>query len=117
MRRTLVKIYIIAIACGVGYYLLTQVIGLSVPCLIYETTGFMCPGCGLTHMFLALLHFDIAGAFGHNPFMLILISIWNLIALLLFIGKPRWLKSERVLLGALYLSLAAALIFTVCRNL
>lgn len=41
--------------------------GYSLPCLFYQITGLMCPGCGNSRAALALLRLDIAAAFSYNP--------------------------------------------------
>ena len=41
--------------------------GLSLPCPIRAATGFLCPGCGITQLFLSLGRGDFAGAWAANP--------------------------------------------------
>ena len=36
-------------------------------CLMYNITGFMCCGCGVTRGFCAFMHFDFAAAAEYNP--------------------------------------------------
>lgn len=36
------------------------------PCLFTLALGHPCPGCGMTRALLALLHGDLAAAWGHN---------------------------------------------------
>jgi len=45
---------------------------LSVPCVLYETTGLYCPGCGSGRAIHALLHGRIREAFFHNPLLFLL---------------------------------------------
>jgi hypothetical protein len=42
-------------------------------CVLYQTTGLQCPGCGGLRAAHALLHGDVASAFRLNP-MLVLLS-------------------------------------------
>lgn len=41
------------------------------PCPFRALTGLWCPGCGTTRALYALLHGDLAGAFGLNPLMVV----------------------------------------------
>jgi len=47
------------------------------PCGFKVVTGLPCPGCGLTHCFTAMAHFDIFAAVHANPFgvLLFLVSL------------------------------------------
>ena len=47
-------------------YCLAALSGLGLPCLFYQITGLMCPGCGNTRAALALLRLDIGAAFSYN---------------------------------------------------
>jgi hypothetical protein len=39
------------------------------PCIFYELTGLLCPGCGAGRCSLALLRFDLHAAFRCNPLL------------------------------------------------
>ena len=41
------------------------------PCLLYQTTGLHCPGCGGTRCAYALLHGDLAQAAAYNVLVLL----------------------------------------------
>ena len=62
----------IGIPCGI---LLLATLGLffenTPPCIFYELTGLLCPGCGSGRFMLALLHFDFYAAFRYNPLLFI----------------------------------------------
>lgn len=89
-------------------------------CLILKYTGFYCAGCGTQHMLLALLRGDFVRAAGENLFMLILLPAAGLYilgeAVRYVQGKPGiWRrKGFLIALGGI---LAAAVIFTVARNI
>ncbi|HJL16328.1 MAG TPA: DUF2752 domain-containing protein [Sandaracinaceae bacterium LLY-WYZ-13_1] len=42
------------------------------PCGFLVYTGFPCPGCGLTTSFSHMIRLDVVGAFGANPFGILL---------------------------------------------
>ncbi len=116
MRRSIIKIYLWVIAIGGGYWLWGELTGLYLPCFYYSSTGLLCPGCGCTRMFLALSRLQFAEAFSHNPVVLVLLIFWNLIAVLCFWGKPKFLQSKRFLWIALYCTIGILLIFGFLRN-
>ena len=110
-------------AVGLGLSALAATAGIGVPCPWRTLTGTLCPFCGATHVGVALLRGDLAGAWASNPFVLtglvvltLLGALWTIEAL----GGPsvrapkrlRW-SSDRwwLLIGA------AALGFAVWRNL
>lgn len=45
--------------------------GLYLPCLFRSVTGYLCPGCGATRMFLSLMQLDPVKAFHYNPMLLV----------------------------------------------
>ncbi|PIU19970.1 MAG: hypothetical protein COT18_04715 [Elusimicrobia bacterium CG08_land_8_20_14_0_20_59_10] len=49
-------------------------------CFFRALTGLPCPGCGMTHAFLALGRLDFAGAFAHNPLVFPLAALLMLCA-------------------------------------
>lgn len=57
----------IVLLAGLLYYLIISITGKGIPCLYYMTTGFYCPGCGVTRMMKALLRLDFASAFHYHP--------------------------------------------------
>ncbi|MEZ4650822.1 MAG: DUF2752 domain-containing protein [Candidatus Eisenbacteria bacterium] len=90
------------------------------PCLFHELTGFHCTGCGSTRALLALLHGNIAEAWGQNPLLLLVLPWlaygafdWGLVRFAPSHGLWRWNVP-----GRLYWGFAALVIaFTVVRNL
>ena len=53
-------------AALVGYVVIFDRTGLGMPCVLYETTGLKCGGCGLTRAAVSLLHLDFAAAFAYH---------------------------------------------------
>lgn len=48
------------------YYFWVRITGLALPCLFYMQTGLLCPGCGITRLFLSLAEGDFARAYSCN---------------------------------------------------
>ena len=40
----------------------------GIPCWFRVITGFRCPGCGITHSMLSLIHLDFQNVLSHNLF-------------------------------------------------
>ena len=57
--------------------------GVFLECAIYELTGYYCPGCGITRLFLSLLKLDFYQAFRYNP--LIFVSLPIIVILIIYI--------------------------------
>lgn len=72
MDKKRLKIVSIVITAGILYYIEIKTIGISIPCLFYQTTGFKCPGCGITTAILALLQGDFHAAISANTGLAVL---------------------------------------------
>lgn len=68
------------LAAGLGYALWVHITGLALPCPFRAATGFLCPGCGVTRLCLALLRGDFAAAWQANPMLLLLLPPLALLA-------------------------------------
>jgi hypothetical protein len=88
-------------------------------CPIHEYLHLECPGCGATRALAALLHGRIAEALHFNALIIFLLpfaAAWGILCYHRFLQhKP--LHRPRVPTAAMHLALAAAIIFTVTRNL
>lgn len=60
---------------GLGYAALCRRFGVLIPCPFHALTGLSCPGCGVSHMCLALLRLDLAAAFRYQPALLLSLPI------------------------------------------
>ena len=117
MRKKIIKIYGIILAVLIPYAIIAMVTGWGLPCVTRKLTGLMCPGCGVSRMFLSMIRLDFKSAFFHNQAMFVLFFAWNLIAALAFVGKPRFVRNVRFLLVFLSVSVLFLVIFTIFRNL
>ncbi|GAA1768035.1 DUF2752 domain-containing protein [Nostocoides vanveenii] len=86
-------------------------------CPFRALTGYACPLCGGLRMTDALLHGDLAAAWGHNPLVMTLLGISALLLAARVAGRgPRLrplLADPRLALGLV----AVMTVFAVVRNL
>ena len=68
-KGALIKRTGVLILLGVLYGCLVSYTGVSVPCPFRYFTGFLCPGCGITTLFLSLARGDLHGAKEANIFL------------------------------------------------
>ena len=105
-----------AAALGVLYLIWLHGTGIAIPCPFRMVTGRLCPGCGITRMFVCLSRLDFEGAFRANPFLFVTLPF--LVAQLIYAeymrGRGRKLPAwdNVVLIGYII----ALLVFGVVRN-
>ncbi len=116
-RRTIRRIYAVILTIGSAYLLFILITGWGIPCLYHLTTGWLCPGCGISRMFLSLARGDIAAAFAYNPVMFCLLPLWNLEALLCYWGRFPLFRRPAWLYSLLTITVTVLLVFTWVRNL
>ena len=58
----LVKRTGIIVLLGLAYGCFADITGISVPCPVRYLTGVLCPGCGITTLFLSVAHGDLQSA-------------------------------------------------------
>lgn len=112
-----IRYLLIILGVGFGYYLWLNFTHLGIPCPFRTITGWLCPGCGITHMLIALIQLDFHTAYLENPFLLLTLPF--LIGEILYQRylqltkqvNPRW---NQVLL---WLYVIALIIFGTLRNL
>lgn len=62
---------------------------LDLPCILRSLTGVICPGCGMSRAWLALLRLDLRAAFSYHP------MFWSVPLLALFILYDGHLLSNK----------------------
>jgi hypothetical protein len=118
-RRAVGSLTARIVLLGLAYALFIQCTGLGIPCVFRLVTGYRCPGCGMTHAAMALIHGQPKTAFRENPLSL------SVVPLLLLYGAYRaevYIRSARtdfrkweiVFLGVLWVVVLA---FWLLRNL
>ena len=55
-----------AALAAVAVFCILAKMGIGIPCLFYQITGWQCPGCGNSRAAMALLRLDFKGALGYN---------------------------------------------------
>lgn len=109
----------IIIVIGIGYAEICKRTGFGIPCIFREVTGYRCPSCGITHMFIHLLHFNFKAAYLENQVVFILMPVF-LITICYHIfqyvkyGKAKIGKVENYLC---YVLIGILAIWGVARNL
>jgi hypothetical protein len=88
-------------------------------CPIHRAFGILCPGCGTTRAFAALLHGNITEALRLNALTTLLAPVAAAYAIAactrLLLEKPLRLPEPPP--PAIYATLTAAILFTIARNL
>lgn len=120
MRLRLKKVakkYAIVLIIGVAYLVWVLCTDLKIPCIINVITGYDCPACGVTRMFVALFRLDFVAAYNYNKYLMINGPI---ILALIFYSDYRYIRTGSANLGwlnvILWLEIIMALAFGVLRN-
>ena len=116
-----IRIYLSVLSLGIVYGLWVMYTGIGIPCPFRMLTGWLCPGCGITTLFMRLLSGDIRGAFEANPFILLtspvlitILAVNEYIILTPSCKRPR-IKKLLDILSVIYV--IALLAFGIVRNI
>ena len=107
---------------SIGIFIIIDIIfriitGTFIPCIIKRVTGFYCPGCGITRMFVSILKLDFYQAFRYNVFLFILLIITVIYEIIKLISIHLFNKQLR-LNNYIYLVLLVLTIgFGIIRNI
>ena len=107
---------------GLGLAGLYATSGFGIPCPWRLLTHTLCPLCGSTHLGVALLHGDLAGAWAANQLVFVLLvglGVSCIFWVIELAGGPRARLPRRLGDQRLWYALlgVSALVFTVARNL
>ena len=117
-RHKFLRFLIVIITLGAAYYALMRLTGLSLFCPVNKLTGLACPGCGVTHFFVHILHFEFAEAFRENLAISVLIPVWAVTAAAVGIKNGfSGFYQNRFVKSLAWVSVALLIIFGVVRNL
>lgn len=117
-RNKVIRIALILVGIGALYVLFVHFTGIGIPCPIYSITGLQCPGCGVSRMFLALLHLDFSAAFYYNSALLCLLPVLMLVGtrkIYLYIRYDR--KKDRFCDVLIWIMVAVLVLFGILRNI
>lgn len=86
-EKTLYILGIIGISCILIFLLILNFLNInisqiSVPCRVYESTGYYCPGCGGTRAIKALFRGDIISSVKYHPLILYIVVVFSLFMIL-----------------------------------
>ncbi len=117
-KKEIIRIGTVLLA-GFFYALFVNVTGLAVPCVFHLVTGLQCPSCGVTHMFMAMLHLDFKEAFESNqaiflllPFIVLLLGFYSVTYIKT--GSRKLKKWQEVVI---FLVCTCLLLFGIVRNI
>ena len=104
---------------GFAYFVFSSTTGVYIPCPIKLIFGYKCPGCGVTHYALAMLHGNLPGAYDANRllfFLIPLLVLYGVYRAILYVrvGKRGFTTIESVLLSIVFL---VTIGFGVFRNI
>ncbi len=116
--QALLKKFGILLAVGIGYVIFTKLTNWGIPCLFHLVTGKLCPGCGISRMFLALLRGDIIAAARYNLLVLCLLPAFIFLVIRKSLQYIKDGSSKQDLGENIFYIVAFALsiLFTVLRN-
>lgn len=98
------------------YLIFTQITSLYIPCIFRTVTGLCCPGCGISHFFTDLIHFNLSSAVQQNLAVAVLLPLWIAVLTVRLIFNPKFLN-KRTTDILIWLSVIVLVIFGAMRNL
>lgn len=113
------RIAALLLILGGAYAVFIRYTGIGLVCPFHLITGLKCPGCGVTHMCLALLQLDFAAAFTANPALLLISPVLMVILIqycITYIRKGCW-KMHPFQNVCLWICAAVLILYSVARNL
>lgn len=106
------------LGAGLLYAWWAEHTSLMVPCWFRRVTGWACPGCGMTHFCLALLHGNFAEAAQQNWAAAFLLLLWLFCGLIAGLLHPAVFRQKgRGWQFLIWGSVVFLVIFGILRNL
>ena len=112
--------HILIFAIGLAYYLWIVFTDIYIPCIFNKVTGLKCPGCGITHMMLAIARFDFKTAFLENPLLFIALPVMLGIYIrnrIYYVRTGNKANRGMIIKTLEYSMLFSTLVFWVARNI
>lgn len=116
--RALLKKYASVLGIGIAYVLFTKLTNWGIPCVSRLLTDQLCPGCGISRMFLSLLQLDFVAAARYNLLVFCLLPFF--LGLLVY-KSVSYIKNGSIKMGTaekiFYIFVfILAIVFTILRN-
>lgn len=122
LKKRLLHVFrtsVLLFVSGGAYGILFHYTGIGMICIFRLVTGLKCPGCGVTHMCIALLHLDFAAAFEANPAVLLispLLAVVFVPYLICYIRTGHW-KMYSVQNFILWICILILILYGIARNI
>lgn len=117
-RKRLIKTAVITGVVLFIYYIFVCFTGVSIPCFFYKITGYKCPGCGITHMFMSIARLDLEAAFSSNQVLFFMLPFLGGLFMIKVIFLPKWLEvNSRIFNAIIWSCIVILIIFAVIRNI
>lgn len=118
-RNKVLRAFAVVVSAGVLYGLITGWLGFGIPCPVHYFTGFKCPGCGVSRMFISLMKLDFINAFEANRLLLLTLPVIVILLAVYFVryvrtGSKRVSKTESLIYIVL---IVLFLVYGIVRNL
>lgn len=109
----------IVLTVGALYAVFVSVTGLALPCFIKVSTGFKCPGCGITRASIAVLHGDIKTSFAYNPFLYFVGPVIAYLIIKYDISYVKYgcFKSSKIDTFIICICIISAVLYGILRNI
>lgn len=119
MKKKNILILFFTIILGICYGLFFDNLNITIPCLFHKITGLYCPGCGITRMFVSLLHFRIKEAFFYNQLVFCLLPLFFILLIdyILIKCKKIGFINNKLKHNIWMFILVASIIFGILRNI
>lgn len=107
------------ITIGLIYAIYIEITGDGLDCIIYESIGIKCPGCGITRMCMNILHLNFYEAFVSNELLFVALPIgfvWLIYKVFIYVktGNSSLSKTENI---CAYIFIVLVIVFCIIRNI
>ena len=116
-QRVVLIAYVSIIAVGLIYYMGVRKAGDGFDCIIYQSTGLYCPGCGLTRSCLNLINGDFSRAFRNHPLFVVTAIMSVVLSVFAVIGRPKIFTKNKTYLAIFIVVIILWIVFFVLRNI